>query len=111
MKIRRRYTVFFTGVIISLFAWILTDPDIGIVDNLPFGAEAIRLVLAYGIGIIGIGILHILRKAIFDYVDFKTAWFIALKSPAGAGLALVALGLSFIAIALLLASGMFYLVM
>ena len=86
-------------VIIILF---LTDPDNQIVHNLPFGAGVISTLIILITGILYVGLLHVSRKGLLDYIDLKEFFEKAKLTPEGSGLAIVGIGLIMVSIALVI---------
>lgn len=79
---------------------LLSDPQAGVIAQLPFGAATLGLILNLVIAIFFVGFLHFSRKALLDYIDLQVFFTKAMESPTGAGLALVAVGLIMISVAL-----------
>lgn len=96
----------------STFIWILgslvlllsllTDPDTGLIRELPFGAGTVATMVIMTRGILYAGLLHFTRKGLMDYFDLEEAWDEAKKSPQGAGLYAIGAGLYTIAMALVI---------
>lgn len=64
---RDRYTVWLT--ILTLAIMLVVDPDSHLIQDLPFGAQAIATFVTMLRPIIAITLLHITRKMMFDYID------------------------------------------
>lgn len=90
------------GSLLVLMLWILTDPDTGIIQQLPFGATAAANLLILSRVIMYVAVLHISRKAMFDYFDMETALNKAMTTADGAGKALIGFGLFNLAIAIVI---------
>ena len=90
------------GSILTLAVLVLSDPDNGLVENLPFGAGTLSILIVLVSSILYIGLLHMARKALMDYLDMLTYFKKALGTPEGAGLALIAVGLIMISVALVI---------
>lgn len=97
---RFRHIYITVGSFFVVLLWVITDPDLGIVQNLPIGGGTIATLLILLKTILYIGMLHVSRRAIIDYIDFKTFLTKAFQTPEGAGLATIAIGLIFIAISI-----------
>lgn len=97
-----RFRYVFMGIIsiLAVIVMLVTDPDSGIVQSVPFGANAIASLLPLLKIFIVISILHISRKGLFDYIDLKEYFDKARTSSEGAGNALIGVGLAYVAIAI-----------
>jgi len=103
-KMRFRYTYMILGSLLVTMALLLTDPDTGMLQNLPFGSGTIAMFLITLKVVIYVALLHLSRKALFDYpeADFQKLIQVATGSPVGAGLIAIALSIATISIALLI---------
>ena len=63
-----------TGLMIMVVSWILTDPDLGLINDLPFGSNLVTVFTYASRAMILIALLHYCRKAVSDYFDMETAW-------------------------------------
>lgn len=88
------------GSALVLVLLLLSDPQSGIISQLPFGAATLGLILNLVIAIFFVGFLHFSRKALLDYIDLELFFKKAMEQPTSAGLALVAVGLIMVSIAL-----------
>lgn len=79
---------------------LLTDPDLGLIQNLPFGASVIAYATFSLRALLAVVFIHISRKALMDYLDLKLYTQKALTSSEGAGLVVVGVGLMCIAISI-----------
>lgn len=91
------------GVLVLLLL-LLTDPDSGLIDNLPFGATTLAYIIFCFKSVLGIIFLHVSRKGLMDYIDLKLFYDKAISSSEGAGLATIGVGLVFLSIALIFLS-------
>lgn len=82
--------------------WLLTDPDLGIINNLAFGGSLLATLIIPTKAVIYITILHISRKALCDYVDLEKVYNKALGSTEGAGQLAIAISLLMIAAAIVI---------
>jgi hypothetical protein len=96
-RARTKYTVI--SFLCVLAAFILSDPDLHIVQNLQFGGTTIVMLLQLAKGILYVTAAHHARKVIFDYpeADFQNMIKKAIESPVGAGLAAIAMSLAMLA--------------
>lgn len=99
-----RFRNVFLGVGSALVTAVLlmSDPDSGFVRNLPFGAGTLSFLIILVSSILYVGLLHLSRKGLFDYLDLEEYFKKAKLSPEGAGMALIAVGLFSIAIAIVI---------
>ena len=81
------------GFILVMTLWLLSDPDLGFVTHLSFGAGLIATVVLLSKGILGPSLLYLTRKAMFDYkvADMEELGKKAAESPIGAGLYAIAI--------------------
>ena len=99
-----RFRQVFIGIggFLTLLILLLSDPDGGLVRNLPFGSGTLSVLIILVSSILYIGLLHIARKGLLDYLDLEQYFKKALLSPEGSGMALCAVGLMMIAIAIVI---------
>lgn len=88
------------GSFLTILVLLLSDPDSGFVTNLPFGAGTLTILVILVSSILYIGLLHLARKALMDYVDMGEFFKNALRTPEGSGLALIGIGLMMVAISI-----------
>ena len=90
MKYRDKFMLI--GVSVVLISLFVSDPDSGILQNLPWGGSTIAGILMFSKGIFAVAFAHYARKAYFDYPegDFQTVAAKALEGTTGAGLLAVA---------------------
>jgi hypothetical protein len=99
---RFRHLFIGMGSILVILALVFSDPDSGYIENLTIGAGAISIVINLAISVLYIGLLHLSRKALIDYVDFKTFFKKALQSSEGAGMAIIGIGLIMVSISIVI---------
>lgn len=90
------------GGLLIMLLWLLTDPDSGLIQSIPFGATMVASMIPLLKTVLFVGLLHLSRKALVDYVDLQQFFDKALTTSEGSGLALVAVGLFTIAIAIVM---------
>lgn len=90
------------GSILTITLLLLSDPDSELVTSLPFGGGTLTILIVLVSSILYIGLLHLARKALLDYIDLQDFFRMALKSPHGAGLALVAVSIMMVSIAIVI---------
>ena len=95
---RFRYKFMGLGGIFVMLSWILTDPDLGIIQNLPIGSSTVAMVVVLLKTVLYIGMLHYSRLALFDYLYLKTVIDEAMKDPKGAGMIFIGIGLAMMSI-------------
>lgn len=88
------------GSILTIIVLLLSDPDSGFVTNLPFGAGTLTILVILVSSILYIGLLHLARKALMDYIDMREFFETALRTPEGAGLSIIGIGLMMVAISI-----------
>lgn len=99
---RFRHVFLGIGSLLVVLILLLSDPDNGIVQKLPFGSGTVSLLIVLFTSILYIAFLHMGRKALADYIDLEEYFKKALMTPEGAGLSLIAVGLMMIAISLVI---------
>lgn len=102
MNIRFRNIFLGIGSLLTIALLLLSDPDGGLVSNLPFGGATLSTLIVLVTSILFIGLLHLARKAYVDYIDLEQFFKKAIGTPEGAGLALIAIGLMMVSIALVI---------
>ena len=93
MRFRTAFSLL--GFILVTALWLLTDPDLGLVTQLSFGAGLIATLVLLSKGILGPSLLYLTRKAMFDYkvADMEELGKKAAESSVGAGLYAIAIAL------------------
>lgn len=99
---RFRYIYMFIGSLVVLFALFSADPEVGVLQQLPFGAPLVASLLKLAQIVFFVTIMHLSRRALFDYVDLSDFFTKALETSEGAGRALIAIAIAMLAIALLI---------
>ncbi len=99
---RFRHTFITLGGLLVTLCWFLTDPDVGIVQSLTVGASTIATILILLKTVLYVGMLHISRRALIDYIDLKVYFIKALESSTGAGLATIAIAMIMLSISLVI---------
>ena len=99
-----RFRDIFLGIggFLTIFVLLLSDPDTNMLKALPFGAGALSTIIILVTSILFIGLLHLARKGLLDYLDLQVLFTKALETAQGAGLAIVGVGLIMIAIAVVI---------
>lgn len=101
-NIRFRNVFLGIGSFLTILVLLLSDPDGGLVNHLPFGSSTLNILIILVTSILYIGVLHLGRKALMDYLNLETYFKKALMTPEGAGLAVIGIGLMMISIALVI---------
>lgn len=99
---RFRFVFLGIGSILTLLVLLLSDPDGGLVQNLPFGSATLSLLIVLVSSILFIGLLHLARKALLDYIDLEQYFKKALLSPEGAGYAIIGIGIMMLSVAVVI---------
>jgi len=102
MNLRFRYVFLGIGSLLTILALLMSDPDGGLINNLPFGAGTLSIIIILITSILYVGILHLSRRALIDYIDLEQYFKKALVTPEGAGLAIIGVGLMMISVALVI---------
>lgn len=92
------------GSLLTVGVLLLSDPDGGLVKNLPFGSGTLSILIILVSSILYIGLLHFARKGLIDYIDLEQYFKKALQTPEGAGLALIGVGLIMVSIAIVISA-------
>ena len=100
IRFRYLYMGFFGAL--ALLLLFVTDPDSKLVTALPIAAGFVATIVLLVSAVLYVTMLHLSRRGMFDYVDLSVFFTKALSTPTGAGLALVGIGLSNIAIAVVI---------
>ena len=102
MRFRNLYIV--ASCVMAIILLFTSDPDVGLVQNMPVGAGTIATLILMFKAVLGVAVLHFSRKALMDYAeaDFQAMLKKALETPTGAGLAAIACSLMTIAIAIVI---------
>ncbi len=100
--IRFRYLFMGFFSILALLSLFVTDPDSKLVTALPIAAGFVATIVLLVSAVLYVTLLHLSRRAMFDYVDLSVFFTKAFETPTGAGLALIGIGLSNVAIALVI---------
>lgn len=97
---RFRYVFMGLGSILVVALLFLSDPGTGFISKLPVGSATLGLLLGLVVSILYIALLHLSRKAFFDYLDLGDFFKKAIETPTGAGLALIAVSVAMVAISI-----------
>lgn len=90
------------GSILVLILLILGDPAQGVVQDMPFGAATVGLILNLVISVFFVAFLHFSRKALVDYIDLEEFFKKAIESSQGAGMAIIGVGLIMLSVAVVI---------
>lgn len=102
IRFRNKFIV--VGGLLVVMLWLLTDPALGLITALPFGAGTLAETTMLLRFVVLVGFLHAGRRALIDYIDLEVYFRKAIETPQGAGLALVAVGGIFLSLAIVLAA-------
>ena len=100
--LRFRHAFLGLGSVLTVLVLLMSDPDGGFIRHLPFGAGTLSILIILVTSILYVGVLHLARKALMDYIDLEQYFKKAIMSPEGAGLAIVGVGLMMVSIALVI---------
>lgn len=90
------------GSVLVLILLFLSDPQSAVVAQLPFGAGTVSTLMNLVTSLLFIGVLHLARKALVDYIDLEEFFKKAIETPEGAGRALMAVALMMISVSLVI---------
>ena len=90
------------GSLLVIILLLLSDPDGGLVQNLPFGAGTLSIIIILVISILYVGLLHFSRKALLDYLDLEELFNKAKLTPEGCGLAIIGIGLIMVSVSIVI---------
>ena len=99
---RFRHLLLGLGSILTIAVLLLSDPDNGVIQNLPFGSGTVSTLIILLTSILYIGLLHLGRKSLMDYIDLEQYFKKALSSSEGSGLAIIGVGTMMVAIAIVI---------
>ena len=102
LNMRFRDVYMILGTILTLAAWTLTDPESGLVQQLPIGASTVATIIILLKSILYVGVLHLSRRALFDYLNLAEYFENAKREPVAAGLALNAIAIAMVAISIVM---------
>ena len=100
--IRFRYLYMGFSSVLVLLLLFVTDPDSKLLTALPIAAGFVATIVLLVSAILYVTMLHLSRRAMFDYVDLSVFFTKAMETSTGAGLALIGVGLSNVAISLVI---------
>jgi hypothetical protein len=90
------------GSFLVLAIWLLTDPDLGILNQMSFGASTLATIVLTLKVVLYVAILHISRKALFDYIDMERVFQKAITTANGSGYVAIAVSIICLAISILI---------
>lgn len=99
---RFRHTYMLIGSIFVVILFLITDPESKLIENMPFGASTVVMITWLLRTIWCVGILHLSRRALLDYLDLRTLLIKAEQTPEGAGRAMQAVGMIMIAVSIII---------
>ena len=101
IRFRHLYMAIFSILIIA--ATLLADPDNGLIQELPFGSGTLATFLLGIRAIVYVTLLHLSRRALFDYIDLEIYFNEAKQGNVAAGLAIIGVSIAMLAISILIA--------
>lgn len=81
---------------------MITDPDLGLIQNLPFGGATLATLVFLSKAVLYVAMMHLSRRALIDYVDLEEYMNKAKESPDGAARVVQAVSIFCVAIAILI---------
>ena len=102
--LRFRNLYMYIGTFLVVLLYLATDPDSGFIESLPFGASTLAMLVITLKAIMYVTILHLSRKALFDYpeADFQKLARQAMATSQGAGSFAIAMAVVMLAVSLLI---------
>ena len=100
IRFRYLYMGFFS--LLAMLLLFVTDPDSKLITALPIAAGFVATVVLLVSAVLYVTLLHLSRRAMFDYVDLSVFFTKAMETSTGAGLALIGVGLSSVAISIVI---------
>lgn len=101
---RFRYVFLLIGGILTVLLSLIADPTNSFNIKLPFGEKTFVTLLILLISILYIGLLHLARKGLLDYLDLEELFNNAKKTPEGSGLATIGVGLIMVSISIVISA-------
>lgn len=101
-QMRFRHVYMGLGSFLTLLLWLLSDPDTGFIENLPFGASTVATIVILLKSVFYVALLHLSRRALLDYIDLNTYFQKALQTSEGAGRALMAVAIIMVSISIVM---------
>ena len=90
------------GSILVGIILLLSDPDSQLITSIPYAASTLTILIVLMSSILYVGLLHLSRRALMDYVDLSRFFTKALQSPEGSGLAIIGVGLIMVSISIVI---------
>ena len=103
MRFRHIYTI--VGSLVVLLLWLFTDPDLGIIQNLSYGASTVATLVILTKALLYVTLLHYSRKALFDYLDLEEFFTKAKENSQSSAIALIAVSIFTLAISVAIYAG------
>lgn len=101
-KLRFRFKFMFLGFFLYVAVSLLTDPDSGIIQNLPMGAGTLATIVILLKSLLYVAMLHLSRRALADYIDFEVVYNKCMETSEGAGKLAIAIGLMMVSVAIVI---------
>jgi hypothetical protein len=99
---RFRHYYMGVGSLLVLAIWMLTDPDLGIINSLPFGGSTLATIVITLKVVIYVAVMHLSRKALFDYINMERVFKKAITTADGSGKIAIAMSVVCLAISILI---------
>lgn len=99
---RFRHIYMGLGSVLVILLSLMTDPDTGLIKELPFGAGTVATIVILLRAILYVALLHVSRKALTDYFDLEEYCNKAKQTAEGAGNAVIGIGIYTVAMALVI---------
>lgn len=99
-RFRNVYMVYF-GIVVLLLM-IVSDPDNGLIQQLPFGASQVATLILMSRVVLYAALFHITRRGLFDYVNYREFLSQSLKGNMAAAIGALAISVAMIPVAMLI---------
>jgi hypothetical protein len=99
---RFRHVYMALGSILVIILGLLSDPDTGLIQNMPFGASILASLIILSKAVLYVALLHLSRKALMDYIDLEVYAKEAIKTPEGSAQLTIAVSIYTLAAALVI---------
>lgn len=101
-KFRFRNIYMIGGTFLVLLIALSADPDTGLIQNMGFGASTLASIVILVKSILYVAVLHLSRRALFDYFDFEECIKQGMRTSDGAGRVVIGIAIAMVAIAIVI---------
>lgn len=101
-KFRFRNIYMIGGTFLVLLIALSADPDTGLIQNMGFGASTLASIVILVKSILYVALLHLSRRALFDYFDFEECIKQGMRTSDGSGRVVIGIAIAMNAIAIVI---------